>query len=486
MLEFRSHLDRLESEGLLHRVAKPVDPEWEIASMTRWMYHGFDEADRFGLLFENVDGYDWPVTTAAIGASRQVYARALDVEVGDIHSRWETALENFRRPTPVSDAPVKANVATGARATLADVPSLVWTPRKDAGPYLTTVVVTKNRETGVQNLAIYRCQMVDDGTLALNIKTGRHGFRDFRSYADADEPAPVAIVVGAAPAVHLSSITNVDYEEDELELAGGLLGEPLETTEAETVDLDVPASAELVIEGTIDPTERMREGPFGEFAGYMGHAFEKPVVDVTAICRRDDPIFYSSMGQMPPSEDHVIQSISNAALYRKRLADDEGHPTVSDVSIDETYSGILGHAIVRMDPRYPEEGAEVGTELANISQLKRVTVVNEDVDVRDPLHVAWAVNARVDPKRDVTILEDVFLNPAKDPAVETEPRDQSKSSKLVVDATVESIPVDEMPDVSIPPRADMNAALESWSETDLPELDPKRRMELLLDHHPGE
>ncbi|MFB6110238.1 MAG: UbiD family decarboxylase [Halodesulfurarchaeum sp.] len=484
MRTFRDHLDTLESAGRLERVRKPVDPDWELASMARWLYHGFDEADRFALRFDDVQGYDIPVTTAALGASRRVYAHALDVDPDDIHAHWRRSLANRREPKSVSSARVQERISAGNDASLDDLPVPVWTPRKDPGPYLTTVVVTKNRDTGVRNMAIYRCQVLEDDTLAINISTGRHGFRDYRSYADVGEPAPVAIVIGASPAVHLSSITNVDYEVDEAEIAGGLLGEPLETVEAETVDLEVPASAELVIEGEIDPSERRQEGPFGEFAGYMGHVYEKPVIDVTAVTGRTDPIFYSLMGQVPPSEDHTIQSISNAALYHKQLREDRGYETVSDVAIDRTYSGMLGHGILSMDPTYRTEGKDVGIELANISQLKRVTVVNEDVDIRDPLHVAWAVNARVNPARDLTVMEDVFLDAAKDPAVRTEPRNRSDSSKLVVDATVESLP-EELPPMSIPPKDDMEDALESWADADLPDIEPKRRMELMLEHHPG-
>jgi UbiD family decarboxylase len=484
MRTFREHLEDLEADGLLERVGTPVDPEWELASMARWMYQGFDESDRFALLFEDVEGYDIPVTTAALGASRSTYRHALDVEPGEVHDHWRTALENQCAPERVSSAPIHERVSTGAEASLVDLPVPVWTPGKDPGPYLTTVVVTKNRETGVHNYAIYRSQVVDDHTIAINISTSRHGFRDYRSYAEADEPAPVAIVVGASPAVHLSSITNVDYEVDEAEIAGGLLGEPLETAPAETVDLELPANPEIAIEGEIDPSARLPEGPFGEFAAYMGYEYEKPVIDVTAVTGRTDRIFYGLMGQMPPSEDHTIQSISNAALYHKQLAEDEGFATVSDVHIDRTYSGILGHAVVQLDPRYRREGKEVGMTLANISQLKRVTVVDEDVDIRDPLHVAWAVNARVNPARDVTIMEDVFIDAAKDPAVRTEPRHRSDSSKLVIDATVESIPY-ELPPVAIPPKDDMEAALDSWAAADLPDLEPKRRMELMLEHHPG-
>ena len=223
MPSFRDHLETLEADGKLERVKTPVDPAWELPSMARWLFHGFDDADRFALMFEDVEGADIPVVAAALGASRSVYAQSLGVEPDEIRDFWWSALDNFQTPRTVSDAPVQEQVSVGADVALGELPVPTWTPGKDAGPYLTAVVVTKNRETGVQNMAVYRCQVVDDDTIALNMSPRRHGHRDYQSFAEAGESAPVAIVIGAAPAVYYSSITNVDYEVDERELRLKLL-----------------------------------------------------------------------------------------------------------------------------------------------------------------------------------------------------------------------------------------------------------------------
>jgi 4-hydroxy-3-polyprenylbenzoate decarboxylase len=222
----------------------------------------------------------------------------------------------------------------------------------------------------------------------------------------------------------------------------------------------------------------------------MGEVFEKPVFEVTAITHRTDPIFYGYISQMPPSESTTIQSISNAAMYHYELTAELGHPTVSDVYIDRTYGGLLAHAIVQMDPQYPSHAMEVGQLLANVSALKRVTVVDADVDIRDSMHVDWVMNARFNPQRDVQIVEDVYIPAVLDPSVQLDPKGRPMTSKLVVDATEEldmedGVPVVHKPDLSIPPRDLMEAALDSWADAELPALEPKDRMSLMLAHHPG-
>lgn len=486
----RDHIGNLADEGLFRRVSKPVDKDWEIGCMARWIYQGLSEEERFGICFDNVDGYATPVMTAVLGASREVYARALSVDTDEIHDHWRKALNNPKDPVLVDDAPVQQHVKRGEEASLDDLPIPVWTPRKDAGPYVTALVVTKNRETGNQNMATYRCYVRDGQTIAINLTPGRHGHMHYQTFAEQGEPAPIAIAIAAEPAAHFSGIANVSYDTDEAEVAGGLLEEPLKRVQAETIDLEVPANAEFIIEGEVDPEARINEGPFGEFAGYMGEVFEKPVFDVSAITHRSDPIYYGYISQMPPSESTTIQSISNAAMYHKQLAEDMSHPAVSDLYIDRTYGGLLAHAIVAMDPQYPSHAKEVGRLLADTSALKRITVVNDDVDIRDPMHIDWVMNSRFNPQRDVTVIEDVYLPAVLDPSVQEDEKGRPMTSKLVVDATVEldmedGRPVVNKPDLSIPPKDLMQRALDSWADTDLPDLEPKERMRRMIDKHPG-
>jgi UbiD family decarboxylase len=151
------------------------------------------------------------------------------------------------------------------------------------------------------------------------------------------------------------------------------------------------------------------EYPFGEFAGYMGPVDRRPVVRITAITHRKNPIFYGYTSQMPPSESTTIQSLTNAGILLNTLRHSLGEIAVTDVFIDQTFGGNLGHAIIAMKPGYPAHSKKVGRLVAAASSVKRVTVVDEDVDIRDHTHVEWAMNSRYNPARDTVLIDDVYL-----------------------------------------------------------------------------
>ncbi|MEJ0070855.1 MAG: UbiD family decarboxylase [Pseudomonadota bacterium] len=174
--------------------------------------------------------------------------------------------------------------------------------------------------------------------MVINLAPGRQGFMCTKTWHDQGKPAPIAWVIAAEPAVHVATVANLKYGQDEIDLAGGLKGAPVELVKAKTVDLLVPANAEIVIEGELLPGETAPEGPFGEFAGFMGPVAPKPVARITAITHRQDPIFYGYSSQMPPSESTTIQSLTNAGVILK-LLHDLGERAVRDVHIDLTSAG---------------------------------------------------------------------------------------------------------------------------------------------------
>lgn len=153
---FRDFASIAEQQGLIRRVTKPVDPSWEPASMVKWAFQALSDEDRFGILFENVKGASLPLCSGALGASRKAYALALGIEPEEINPRWESALVNPLTPITVEKAPCQEVVLTGTDATLTDLPIPTWTPGKDAGPYLTTTVMTMEMGTGNQNTGVYR------------------------------------------------------------------------------------------------------------------------------------------------------------------------------------------------------------------------------------------------------------------------------------------------------------------------------------------
>lgn len=475
--DFRGYLAVLEQRGLMRRVRETVDPEWEIGCLVKWAFQSLPEDRRFGLFFESVAGSAIPAATGALGASTAAYATALGVAPDGINDKWERALLNPVPPRRVDRAPCQEIVHEGAAADLSLLPIPVWTPGKDAGRYITTVVATSDAATGIQNHGVYRTLATGRDRLVCNLSPGRQGRRCCESHHALGRPAPIAFVIGAEPAVYLATVTNFPLGVDELTLAGGLKEAPVETVRARTVDLDVPARAEIVIEGLVYPGEMAKEGPFGEFAGYMGPVSDRPVVRVTAITHRRDPIYYGIASQMPPSESTLIQSLTNAGALRKMLRHDLGERGVADVHIDLTFGGLLAHAIVAMRPRVAGDAQRIGRIVAAVAPVKRVTVVDHNVDIRDPLHLDWAMNAHFDPARDTVLIDNVFVPMHMDPSVRVRGGSTDPGSKIVVDAT-RSIDAGEL---SLPARPLMDKALESWRKAGLPEFDIPKRLDYRLD-----
>ncbi len=474
----REFLAKLEAAGRLRRIAKPVDHTWELACLARWMLQGLPEPQRFGLFFESVTGFEIPVMTAVLGASRANYALALETTPEGIHDKWIHALRHPIRPQIVEESPARQVVVSGAAVDLKAIPIPTWTPGKDVAPYITATVITKDRDTGAQNAATYRCMVRDGNHLAMNLTPGRHGFLNYTSWARQGRPAPFAIVVGAEPVVHLAAVCNVPYGTDELTIAGGLKGGPVEVVRGRTGDLLIPAHCEFILEGEIPPETTALEGNFGEFAGYMGGVKEKPLATITSLSRRRDAIYYGYISQMPPSESTMIQSQTNEGLILRMLRDDHGETAVQDVAIDLTYGGLLAHCIVSMTPRDAEHAKRVGRLVAENTLLKRVTVVDEDVDIRDPFHLDWALNSRYNPARDTIIIENVTTGIILDPSVRMRDGQPIETgSKVVIDATEKT----GAGDISLPPEDLMWKAKEIWDGLGLPAFEVPRRVRLVLE-----
>jgi UbiD family decarboxylase len=472
----RTLIDVLEQKQRVRRIVKTVDRTWEPGCLVKWMFQALPDAERFGLIFESVKDSEFRLATGLLGSSREAYATALGVEVDEINEKWVDALLHPVDPVTVSRGPSQDFVRRGAEAKLSDLPIPVWTPGKDAAPYITTLVITRNADTGIQNMGVYRTQVRDDHSVIINLNPAGQGTRNSRTYTDRGRPAPIAWVVGADPAVLLSATAKMPYGVNEVTVAGGLTGAPIELVRAQTVDLMVPAHAEFIIEGEVIPGEIAQEGPFGEFAGYMGAVGPRPIARITAITHRKDAIYYGFSSQMPPSESTLMQSLTNAGVLLKQLRYDIGEPTVTDAFIDLNYGGAMGHIIIAMEPRDPAHSKRTGCLVANMTALKRITVVDPDIDIRDPDHVDWALNARLDPGKDIVVVEAAqFAH--MDPSVRPVGNRPGPASKLVLDATQK---LDAGP-FSLPSKDYMTRALATWKESGLPNFDLPKRARLRLD-----
>jgi UbiD family decarboxylase len=338
------------------------------------------------------------------------------------------------------------------------------------------MTVTRDFDTGAQNVGVYRTMVKDKNHVISNLSPGRQGFMQACTYLDRNKPAPIAWVIGTDPSVQFVAAMSLPMDAEELHIAGGVNGEGVKVVKCITSDILVPANSEFIIEGEVLPGQCADEGPFGEFAGYMGPVAPKPVVRITAITHRKDAIYYGYTSQMPPSESTTIQSLTNEPTILKMLCD-AGEFSVADLHLDLTYGTFLGHGIVAMNPKYQGHATKVGRMLAAMTDMKRITIVDSDIDIRDPLHIEWVMNAHYHPARDTIIIDKVFFPMGMDPSVRLDNQMDSMGSKIIIDAT-QTIAAGE---ISLPAKDIMMKALDSWKEIGLPEFDMPKRAKLRIE-----
>ncbi len=465
-LDLRAYLDRLDQEDLLKHITAPVDKDWEISAVGRVAFRDIPESRRPALMFDNVVGYDVPVVLGVLGGSRRIYALALEVEPDPraITGAWRRAASAPVPPRTVGQGPVKEVVLKGDQADLNTLPVPTWTVGEDPGPYLTApLVVTKDPETGAHNVGTYRAQIKGPRTLGVWINFVQHGRKHVEMWEARDQPTPVAIVLGTEPALGLCSVARVPYGVEEYAMAGGLRGEAIEVVPAETVDLLVPARAEIVIEGYFRLRELEREGPFGEYTGYMGPLADSYVLDVTCITHRHQPIYHAFLSQMPPSESSLIRSIGRESAVAKTLMDDLRLP-VTDVHLLEA-GGAAAYMAIR--GRWEHEGqarqAILGAWSVDPTLGKICVAVDDDIDIRDPFALNWALSFRMQPDGDVFQVPGypaVRLDPSQtDESVPQLDPKRRLSTKMGIDATKKHA----YPPIAMPPADHLAKVRSEWA-----------------------
>lgn len=485
--DLREHLDILEQKGLLKTVEAEVDKDWELSCVARWIYQAFPEEERFPLKFEKVKGYTIPVVAGVLGANRQIYALAMDADVESIREKWAQALSRPLEPKMVATGPVKENMVKGEKANILAFPQSIWTPKRDTTPYITSAsVVSKDPETGLRNVGTYRQQVKGPRKLGCSINPTQHVGKHFARYRALKKDMPMAVVIGSPPALGLAQVAKVPAEMEEYAVAGAIMGQPLELVKCDTIDLEVPAHAEIVFEGLVSWQQTEPEGPFGEYTGYMGIPREDgPVFHLTCITHRNHPIWQDYVSQMPPSESSILGGLGQEGMLYKHLIKDLGLTFIKDFCLTEA-SGNWRQLILQMAPQYPGQARNslqlVGSLLEH-SAPKVIIAVDEDIDPRDPFSVNWALVFRTNPKEDVIIdfnrTGDV-LDPSWIPADRPRQERLGKGSNLLIDATVKH----RIPEISLPPKEFMMRAYENWSRYKLPSFLIPERTRRFLDHHP--
>ena len=369
--DLHDHIDRLDKAGLLRRIDAPINKDTEMHPLVRWQFRGgIAERDRKAFLFTNiVDSagrhYDIPVVIGALAANAAIYRIGMNVERDDeIGPRWAHAIANPVAPRVVERAPCHDVVVTGAALDgpgrgLAALPIPISTPGFDAAPYLTaTCVVTRDPDTGVQNIGTYRGHLKAPTRLGMMtlVSLGAGGFSHWQKHRDRGTPMPVAIVVGCPPVVAYQGPQKLPQGVDEITVAGGLAGAPINVVRGRTVDLLVPAEAEVVIEGLVDPEYLEPEGPFGESHGHVALEEYNLTVEVTAITRRRDAVIPSIISQVTPSESSVVKRLAYEPLYLAHLRDKLGIKGIRRVALHEPLTNLRKLVILQFAPRHAALG----------------------------------------------------------------------------------------------------------------------------------
>jgi 2,5-furandicarboxylate decarboxylase 1 len=398
MKDLRSFLANLDERGELATVSRQVDTRYEIAAHIRRS----SDVQGPAFLFNDVKGSDLRVA-GGLFCSRAKALHALEVERHeDAVERFIAAIAKPIAPVLVADGPCKEIVRTGDEVDLEALPIPVYS-EQDPGAFITVgVEITRDVDTGARNAGIYRMQLFGKRELGLAASP----YADFDAMYKRAEAAglrlELAVAIGVDPVTQLATQARVPYGFDELGVAGALHGAPLELVRCETVDLEVPATAEIVLEGYFDPGERREEGPFGEFTGYVGPGGFEPVFHCTAITTRRDPIFQAGLTGIPITENHVMKLLPMEANLLSTLR--QGYPDVQAVHFAPE-GGAEFLAVVSLRQRYLNQAKNLLlSALGSSGHPKMAIVVDDDIDVYDPVKVWWAVLTRSQPSDDVIII----------------------------------------------------------------------------------
>ncbi|RXY99663.1 UbiD family decarboxylase [Fictibacillus sp. S7] len=416
----RSLLDQWESEQKLLRVKREVDPLYELGAVLK------SKQGKQPFYFENVKGYHSPMV-GGLGGDRQLVADSIGVPVNQLIPK---IIQSIVSPIPthlVASGPVHDNVILGSfdLDTLFPIPTF---HEEDSGSYYVSGILVVKDPSGLRRYtSIRRMQFLGENKTSVLI-TSPELLHQFYDYEKRNEPMEVAVMFGVVPAVVLSSqISTHLYHTDKLDVAGALIGQALDVVQCRTVDLEVLAEAEIVLEGKVLPNARELEGPFGELAGYYGTRALQPVIEFSAVTYRDQAIcqtiFPSSYEERLPMA--LVREATLLSTVRQTV------PNVKKVHI--TMGGVARfHAVIQIEKVTEGDGKQAAlAAFASDKDLKHVIVVDEDVDIFNPEDVEWALAVRVQAD------QDIFIVPgAKGSPLEASHNLRGVTAKMGVDATV--------------------------------------------------
>jgi 4-hydroxy-3-polyprenylbenzoate decarboxylase len=421
--DLRGFIKILEERGQLKRISALVDPDMEIAEISNRML----QKGGPGLLFENVKGASFPVAVNLMGTVERI-CWAMNMERPEELETLGKKLSMLQQPKPpkkIAQAidfgkvlfdvvkakpgrdffpPCQQVVIEGNDLDLNKLPLIRPYPG-DAGKIITLgLVITKDCETGIPNVGVYRLQLQSHNTMTVHWLSVRGGARHLRKAAERGKKLEIAIALGVDPLIIMAAATPIPVDLSEWLFAGLYGGSGVNLARCKTVDLEVPADAEIVLEGTITPGEVLPDGPFGDHMGYYGGVEDSPLVRFQCMTHRKDPIYLTTFSGLPPKEE-AMMAIALNRIYTPIL-----RQQVSEIVDFFLPMEALSYkaAIISIDKAYPGQARRAAlafwSALPQFTYTKFVIVVDKDINVRDPRQVVWAISSKVDPTRDVFIL----------------------------------------------------------------------------------
>lgn len=486
--DLRGYLGVLDKRGKLVRIKREINKDTELHALVRLQFRGLPEEDRKAFIFENiVDSkgrrYSIPVVVCALAANREVYSIGMACDPDKIGDKWAEVQLNPIEPVITDYGPVHEEIHMGdgllEHGGLEEFPIPISTPGFDPGPFFSAPCwVTKDPETGIVNVGTHRAHVKSLTRTGIFVAgTQQHIGIHISKCREMGIPLQAAIVIGGPPNIGYVSVSKLPYGVNEFAFAGAIAGEPVKLVRCKTVDLEVPAYAEIVVEGIIATDEVEAEAPFGEATGYMGQRENMPYFTVSCITHRKNPLFQAFLAQHAPSEDSVLVGIGREAGFYKWLKHDCQQGWVLEVAHHAVNAGnlLLAIKVAKTEQSNIWKTLDEASKwIAAHDVTKVVVAVDEDIDVRDADAVSWAMAYRMQPHRDcridtgpaVGLMDYSLLPPGEGLKRDVRFQDMPTASRLLINATMKW----PYPPVALPKKEFMEKALQIWAEEKLPPL----------------
>lgn len=415
---------------------KAPEDFWEIEEeidvyykTTAWVKRFEREKKHPIFFFKKVKGFNIPIIANLYG-SKKILALSLDTKEEHLHDSYRERLKRLIPPKMISSGPVKELFLKEEQVDLFHLP-IPYHHEYDAAPYITGgILIVTDPETGRRNCSYHRLMVAGKNRLRTHIAPGRHLEVVFKKYEEKNLPLPCSIFIGHHPSLGLGSVAMTSIKIDELEVMGGMLGEPVELLKGEIVDCVYPAYAEIALEAEILPNIREDEGPFGEITGYAAGLRKRPVIHVRALSMRKDPIYHDII---PGTTEHILLGSLPHEVHLYELARSI-YPHIQSISLPISGVGRF-HCYISLDKRKEGLINLIGMALLSADPgLKHIVFVDKDIDVSNESEVLWAIATRVQADRDIHIIPNC-LGLDLDPSTHYPPENEGRSAKMIVDAT---------------------------------------------------